>query len=218
MLVFLRQNHLEDKDKEHAKIKQVYPSHKWRPPGSLHMCIYPILSSSWSPNLLKSMQRPLICSYLECFGSWRLGTHSIIGTRQHWVIKDSSVVVTQSNHLLICLRLPLMNAVNWWCQKHEECVQGLENDLRKERASVTRAELSKSNAEQKIATMDTEMVFLWSPWGYHHQQREVKLSISAKAHVERLLMVQISLRSQLRSAFVKNPMFSGWSGAIEGET
>jgi len=67
----------------------------------------------------------------------------------------SIVAVTESDHL----SLLLMNAVSWWVQKHEECVQGLENDLRKERASLTRAELSKSNAEQKNLTMEAKMVF-----------------------------------------------------------
>ena len=38
-------------------------------------------------------------------------------------------------------------------------MQALENDLRKERASVTRAELSKSNAEQNMAAMEADMVF-----------------------------------------------------------
>lgn len=51
-----------------------------------------------------------------------------------------------------------MNAVSWRCQKHEEYLQALENDLRKERASVTRSDLNKSNAEQKIVTMEADMV------------------------------------------------------------
>nr|XP_024391772.1 leucine-rich repeat-containing protein 45-like isoform X5 [Physcomitrium patens] len=45
-------------------------------------------------------------------------------------------------------------------QKHGEHVQALEDDLRKERASVTRAGLIKSDAEQKIATMEADME-LW---------------------------------------------------------
>lgn len=73
------------------------------------------------------------------------------------MIEDPFVDVTQYANVCICLR---MTAGNWCCQKHEECVQGLENDFRKERASVTRAELNKVNAEQRICTLEAELVYL----------------------------------------------------------
>ncbi|XP_073395518.1 uncharacterized protein [Physcomitrium patens] len=42
-------------------------------------------------------------------------------------------------------------------QKHDECMQAMENDLRKERASVKRADLDKAHAEQKIASVEASM-------------------------------------------------------------
>lgn len=54
--------------------------------------------------------------------------------------------------------LLVMNAVGWWWQKHDECMQAMENDLRKERASVKRADLDKAHAEQKIASVEASMV------------------------------------------------------------
>lgn len=37
-------------------------------------------------------------------------------------------------------------------------MQAMENDLRKERASVKRADLDKAHAEQKIASVEASMV------------------------------------------------------------
>lgn len=68
------------------------------------------------------------------------------------------MLVTKPEHLIGLFILDYNDAVNWWRQKHGEHVQALEDDLRKERASVTRAGLIKSDAEQKIATMEADMV------------------------------------------------------------
>ncbi|KAG0571114.1 hypothetical protein M758_6G203200 [Ceratodon purpureus] len=65
-------------------------------------------------------------------------------------------------------------------QKHEESMQALENDLRKERASVTRAELSKSNAEQNMAAMEADMDHLKEKYKAE-QERAILLELNNRA-------------------------------------